>query len=394
MHIGDQTIMDYPLADGPGLTTPLTIATCRNCGLAQTLQIVTRNLLYRRYYYRSRISGTMRRALESIASAACSQTNLLDGDWALDIGGNDGYLVEQYPPGIQTLVIDPVKNIESPTPRGMRIKDYFNYWLVPTPVRKKVKVITSIAMFYDVSNPRVFTQDVARLLHPEGVWVNQLNYLPAILRNSAVDYFSHEHLTHWRLVDINNVLADTKLEVFDVELLPLNGGTARFYIGRVGMHPVQDVVAKLRSEERSTDWRFQWECFARNTRENAQLLHQYVTGMVLEGKTVAVLGASTRGNALLQFSKLDARSLAFASDRDPNKWGRRMAGTNIPIISEEEARQRHPDAFLVLPYSYIDEIVLREEEYLAGGGCLAVPIPGLELYFKDRRIPYKSVWVG
>lgn len=394
MDLGGQTVIDFPQPGMPPeslAVAPLRVITCRNCGLAQLAHSVNRDLLYRNYFYRSSSSDTMKAALDEVVAAAMAHVTLISGDHVLDIGANDGWLLSRYPASIYTVGMEPSDAIPQGTysnlwPKIM-IHDYFNYENVRSAIsltQKPYKIITSIAMFYDVDTPLQFMADVADLLAPDGVWINQMNYLPLILQNNAVDFFSHEHVTQWTLKALMYGLEKVRLQVFRVETFPLNGGTARFYIQHardwaIHKRRVEDSVDEMLRVETEFHVQDSWARFQVRMAQKRQEVRDLLHAFSLKSKQIFVLGASTRGNSLLQYYGLDVTQLPFASERDPAKVGRVMAGTNIPIISEEEARKRNPAAFLVLPYSYRDEIIEREQEYLNGGGRLIFPLPTLEV---------------
>ena len=122
-----------------------------------------------------------------------------------------------------------------------------------------------------------------------------------------------------------------------------------------------------------------YEEFAAHVEGVKATLHGFIRAEAASGKTVYVYGASTKGNTLLQYCGLDHSLITAAAERNPDKWGRRTAGTLIPIVSEAEARAAKPDHFLVLPWHFLKEYMEREKEYLASGGDFIVPLPQPEI---------------
>ena len=387
--LGEQYIMGYPPLSYPrdyGVKAPLRLWMCCQCKLVQLEHTVDRDKLYEHYYYRSGISGTMRNALQEVVDHARRSANLLPGDAVADIGCNDGTLLDLYPPSAVTIGVDP-SDIARQTvhARHTFVNHYFSVDSLkrayPNVRLGTWKIITSVAMFYDVPRPLDFMADIADMLHEEGVWVNQMNYTPMAMNNLAVDFISHEHLTYWTIQTLEWGLEHAGLEIFDIDLLPLNGGTARFYIQHRGARPIihKDKVDKLRHDELEYNSPQAWQAFHEKVDRNGSVLRGILGRARSQEKVVAVYGASTRGNSLLQYYDLDVKQLPYAADRDPQKWGKKMVGTNIPIVSEEEARSCKPDYFLVLPYSYIEEFKVREKEFLDRGGKFIVPLPKAEV---------------
>jgi len=222
--------------------------------------------------------------------------------------------------------------------------------------------------------------DIKRILDPEGLFIIQMNYLCTMLERNTFDNICHEHLEYYSLGSLQFLLQSHGLEIFDVELNEVNGGSFRIYVRHKGSKlggEVCDTVAELAAyESRLGTSRIEtYLAFADRIKEIAGKLHQFVANEVRSGRRIYVNGASTRGNTILQVARLDHSMIVAAADRNPDKWGRRMVGSNIPIISKEQARREKPDYYLVLPYAFLNEIMQEEETYLEAGGGFIVPIP-------------------
>ena len=364
VSLGNQYVVDFP-QDSWAQTyqAPLHLAMCGYCGLLQLQHTVDRDLMYRQYYYRSSTSRTMRAALHDIVDAAVKV--VLKPERVLDIGANDGCLLGYYNQDVFKVAVEPSQLCNEIESASTVVHDYFGYNTVKQ--WAPYDVVTSIACFYDVERPLDFMADVADVLDRDGVWINQMNYAPDMLDNNSYDMISHEHLTYWTTPTFADGLSRVGLEIFQTEHLPLNGGTMRYYIGHRGKHLVdRDIEMRILQPSKLAEWRT-------HLLELAGNLKSMVQNLVADGKKVLVFGASTRGHVILQFSGLGLGLLA--ADADRNKWGRVMAGTNIPIISLEEARAMKPDYFLVLPYSYLDEFMVQEKEFRDRGGKFIVPLP-------------------
>lgn len=228
-------------------------------------------------------------------------------------------------------------------------------------------------MFYDLDDPDTFMKDLAAIIDEDGVIVIQQNYLPTMLKNNAFDNIVHEHVTYYSLTSFEKIAIRAGLEVFDVELNDLNGGSIRTYL-----RPMNN-VRKLRISEQKMklNQTFTYTLFGMRIDKIVKQLYTFIKDKVDNGKTVYVYGASTRGNTLLQTCGLDNKLITAAVERNPDKWGKKISG--IPIISEEQARKEKPDYMLVLPYFFKKEFVKREKEYLDQGGHLIFPLPEFEV---------------
>jgi hypothetical protein len=323
----------------------------------------------------------MRNALEDIVVKACEIAQPEDGDIVMDIGCNDGTLLRSYrTPGLKSVGFEPAKNLVEEARKGTSVvfNDFFRYDLFKQKfTNSKAKIVTSIAMFYDLDNPDVFVADVVKCLDTRGVWVIQQNYLCSMLQQNGFDNVGHEHLTYYSLGTMSRLMDSHDLEIFDVVKNEVNGGSFRTYIARKGQFPVRESVDEMREFEKGL---FSmkpsvYSNFAKNVRRVRSHLNEFVTEQTKTGRTVYVYGASTRGNTILQYCKLDHRLVKKATDANPEKWGRRTPGTDIPIVSKDEARRDRPDFFLVLPHHFLKEIMKEEKEYLESGGKFIIPLP-------------------
>jgi hypothetical protein len=323
----------------------------------------------------------MRKALEDIVVKACEVAQPREGDIVLDIGCNDGTLLRSYKiPGLKLVGFEPAKNLveEARKGTGFIFNDFFGYELFRQKFSgSKAKLITSIAMFYDLDDPDTFVADIVKCLDARGVWVIQQNYLCSMLEQNGFDNIGHEHLTYYSLGTMSQLLSNHDLEIFDVEKNDVNGGSFRTYVARKGQFPVRESVQTMKESEKklfSTKPSI-YSTFAKNVGRVRSQLSEFITEQTKNGKIVYVYGASTRGNTILQYCKLDHHLIKKATDANPEKWGRKTPGTEIPIVSKDEARRDKPDFFLVLPHHFLKEIMSEEKKYLESGGKFIVPLP-------------------
>ncbi|OLD12955.1 MAG: hypothetical protein AUI93_02015 [Crenarchaeota archaeon 13_1_40CM_3_52_10] len=381
LSLGNQHVSDFVTAMGDSPRSPLDLVRCTRCNLVQLKHTFPRDSLYRHYWYRSGISSTMRKALEDIVVKACEVVHPGEGDIVVDIGCNDGTLLRSYKiPGLKLVGFEPARNLVEDARKGTTFvfNDFFGYKRFNQKFpNTKAKLITSIAMFYDLDDPDAFVADIVKCLDTRGVWVIQQNYLCSMLEQNGFDNIGHEHLTYYSLETMNKLLNNHDLEIFDVEKNDVNGGSFRTFIARKGQFPVGERVEMMKEFEKKlfSMKPSMYSNFAKNVRRVKSELSEFIRDQTKNGKTVYVYGASTRGNTILQYCELDHRLIKKATDANPEKWGRKTPGTDIPIVSKDEARRDKPDFFLVLPHHFLKEIMKEEQEYLKSGGKLIVPLP-------------------
>jgi len=383
MDLGDLYVSNF--ADVPESSrwprVPLELLLCQRCGLVQLRHTTPAEWLYKRYWYKSGVSNTMRAALADITEKASKFSGLDRGDSVLDIGCNDGTLLRSYAvEGIRRTGFEPAENLFSEAVVGTDriIKGFFSARPV---LGERFRVVTSIAMFYDLEDPNAFVADVASVLLEEGVWIIEMHYLPQVLARNAFDSICHEHLEYYSLTALESLLERHGLVVADAETNDVNGGSLRVYVVHRAS-PAASVPARrerveaLRVRERFANLAqiHTYTEFGDRVRRIGGRLYAYIESERERNNEISVYGASTKGNTLLQVFGLDRRLIRSAAERNPEKWGKYTVGTWIPIISEAEARA-HASDFLVLPWHFLDEIQIRERDFLSRGGKLIVPLP-------------------
>jgi hypothetical protein len=387
-----------------GATTPppvaLELVLCDigrgGCGLLQLKHTTSPEMLYQQYWYRSGVNVTMREALADITHKAERFIRPKSGDVVLDIGCNDGTLLRSYnTDGLVRVGFEPADNLVPYASEGTDkiVNRYFNFEDFDRVANgTKARIITSIAMFYDLEEPNTFTADIARCLDQNGVWIIQMSYLPLMLEANAFDNICHEHLEYYSLTSLRQLLARHDLQIVDAELNDVNGGSFRVYACHVSRTRPDSAfetarVNALDALEQTIGLASPtvYEQFAARVGRIRSTLHDFVRREAGLGKTIYVYGASTKGNTLLQYCGLDATLIKAAAERNPDKWGRRTVGTAIPIVSEDDARRARPDYFLVLPWHFLKEFMERERAYLAAGGRFLVPLPYPEVVTATGR---------
>ena len=372
---------------------PLELVLCNvkdgGCGLLQLRHTLNRDILYRKYWYKSGISTTMVKALADIVSSAEKLVKLSPGDLVVDIGSNDGTLLRQFKtPGLMTVGFEP-SNLWKLGIEGTSkiINDYFNFEAFKKEFGgKKAKLMTSIAMFYDLEDPNTFVEDVKKCLDKDGVWIIQMNYLGLMLENNTFDNICHEHLEYYSLLSLSNLLDRHNMEAFDVELNDVNGGSFRIYIRHEGgniksFSGAEERLRKLKAYEEKMGLynNRAYDKFAKRIEKTKNDLMKFLGREVKKGKKIFIYGASTRGLVVLQYTEIDNKLIKAAVDKNPDKWGKYIVGTGIPIMSIEEYRKEKPDYLFVLPYHFIEEIKDQEKDFLAKGGKMIVAIPDFKI---------------
>ena len=364
-------------------------------GAARLEEITPPEFMYGKYWYRSGTNATMTNELEDIVKSVTSVYKLSDKDVWLDIACNDGTLLKFVPHNCFRVGVDPVDDsfvAESSKYADVVVQDYFSAKSYSEKVSEKAKVVTIIAMFYDLENPVGFLQDLDTVMDDDGLLIIQMSYTPLMINQMAFDNICHEHLYYHSLGSMSNIFSGAGFKIVDVQLNDINGGSFRIYamkekgnVKKFGTQPYRDVcqarVASLTSYEKEHGYNVPevWGPFYENLQELKKKTYDFIVSEKAKGKKIWGYGASTKGNTLLQYFGLDNTLIDCIAERSPYKFGLKTVGTEIPICSEEEMRAAKPDYLLVLPWHFINEFVSREQDYLDGGGKFIVPCPKFEV---------------
>jgi len=370
----------------------MALVQCVECSLVQLIETPDQNSLYEEYWYRSNTNPSMVRALKDVVNIATTWAPALeDGDVVLDIACNDGTLLSHYPAGVVRVGIDP-SNVAREADCDFFANEFFSKnayeQIVPS---KKAKIITSIAMFYDLPDPHTFAEDVAACLEDDGVWIVQLSYTPLMLDQNAFDNICAEHLEYYTLQSLEYITKGTGFRIADVTLNDTNGGSCcvvlvknsnelkhvPLYLRQIGQYRLDSY--RLLEKDRGYNDASQWAAFANRVSLERFALKDSINTWRAAGKTVYGYGASTKGNTLLQYYDLGPDDITAIAEKQPQKYGKLTAGSWIPIISEDELRAAKPDYVIVFPWHFKDTFLEREKELIESGTKFVFPLPTFEV---------------
>jgi len=358
---------------------------CQECGLVQLGDTFPPAEMYGdNYGYRSGLNASMVAHLERTAHRLEARVGLAPGDRVLDIGANDGTLLRSYTtPGLVRVGIDPtIAKFREYYPDDITaVDDFFTAAAYERVADGPARIVTSIAMFYDLDDPVAFARDIRSALADDGVWYFEQSYMPWMLRSGAYDTICHEHLEYYSLTTIKRILDDAGLHLLDAATNAVNGGSISVVAGRTpGSGP--SVYAQWLLEQEAGDRVHSpesWVEFRQKVRTRQKDLHSLLTRLVDSGASVMALGASTKGNVLVMTTPVTEQLVSKVGDVNPYKFGRFLPGSGIPIVSQDEVLAENPDYLLILPWHFRETFMVSLAPYLAAGGRLIFPLPDLEV---------------
>lgn len=374
--------------DTPITVGPLKLVWCPESGLLQLRHSYDLAEMYgMNYGYRSGLNQSMVQHLQHKVNYLQRLRPLTSEDIVLDIGSNDATLLSAYNINrLNRIGIDPTgKKFSEFYQNGIElVPDFFTASAFQSKFQaRKAKIVTSIAMFYDLEKPRDFVADIYEILDDDGVWHFEQSYMPTMLRMNSYDTVCHEHLEYYSLGVVKNLIEQCGLKLIDVQMNAVNGGSFAVTVAKKS--------SNLKSNDTVIDWLLGQEDrmglhtpkpfrdFEERVFRHRDDLSRLIRALNADNKKVVGYGASTKGNVLLQFCNFTNQDISCIAEVNSDKFGAFTPGTHIPILSEAEVRAMKPDYMLVLPWHFRDSIIRREAEYLASGGKLIFPLPEIEI---------------
>jgi hypothetical protein len=368
---------------------PLRLLKChgneRCCGLLQLGHSYELAELYgSNYGYKSGLNNSMAHHLKNNISNILRTVPLNTDDLVIDIGSNDGTVLHAYPQELKLVGFDPAGEMfrDQYKPNIELVSDFFSDQLVARSFPgRKAKVVTTFSMFYDLESPIDFASQIANILDPrDGIWVLEQSYLPLMLERTSYDTICHEHLEYYGLAQIIWIVEKAGLRIVNVELNDVNGGSFSIVVAhRKSIYQDSNrTVERLLIHEDKADLASidTYLSFSDRVEDHRSLLIEYFATARDAGKRICGLGASTKGNVLLQYSKLGTDDIETIGDINVEKFGAFTPGTWIPISSEEAVLATDPDYLFVLPWHF-KEFFLNQPQYR--GRKLLFPLPTIEV---------------
>ena len=390
LYLGNQALTGvFPSSPEENVTSgPLELVWSKDSGLLQLKHSYNTDEMYGDSYgYRSGLNQSMVDHLTNKVRYLERMIDLQLRDTVLDIGSNDCTTLKAYSnPSLNFIGIDPTgrKFAEYYPDTVKLVPEFFSTEAYNSVSQKKAKIITSIAMFYDLEDPVLFARQIETILDDNGIWHFEQSYMPSMLRLNSYDTICHEHLEYYSLGVVKKILDAANLKIVDVIMNNINGGSFAVTATKSSNKTIKVNMAVinwlLEQEERmGLSTPRPYRDFEERVFRHRKDLSRLIKSLVADGKKVLGYGASTKGNVILQFCGLTSEDIPAIAEVNEEKFGRVTPGTHIPIISESEAHAAKPDYFLVLPWHFKEGILRREKEYLANGGKFIFPFPEIEI---------------
>ena len=367
--------------------TPLDLVMCRKCKLVQLNHNYDLNYLYGPDYgYRTGINRTMNVHVKNITKILEKKVKLKSGDAVLDIASNDGTLLNYYKTKYITFGIDPLikKYRQNYHSIDYKVPSFFSIRKVENITSKKFKVITALAVFYDLENPNLFLSELEKILENEGVILIEFADMLSMIKFNMFDAICHEHLMYLSTKIMFQMVSKNNLRIFDIKYNDINGGSAQYFICKKQSkikNNFKNISKALKKEKIfGLENLITYKKFFKKIEIIKKNLNNIITKAKKKNQTIHGYGASTKGNVLLQYFGITKKHLDFIADRNPRKYNYYTPGTKIKIISEKLSRKLKPSYYLVLPWHFKKEILKREKHLIKRGSKFIFPLPNIKIF--------------
>jgi hypothetical protein len=365
----------------------LQMFTCEKCKLVQLGHSFDENVMYgSNYGYMSSLNKHMVNHLSFKSKKLKILANLQNNDVVIDIGSNDGTTLKNYSKSNLLIGVDPTiqKLKEFYRPDIITIPKFFNKEVVKNYLlKKKAKIVTTISMFYDLTSPIKFAEDVYEVLEDQGIWHLEQSYLPFMLKNTSYDTICHEHLEYYSLRSIKYIFDTVGFKIIDLEFNDINGGSFAITVSKKN--------SKHQENSKIIEWLLKKEDiykynsflthknFFQNVEKHKKLFRELLLNLKDMKKKIIGYGASTKGNVILQYCGINSQILDVIVDVNKDKHNKFTPGSKIKIVGENYIKKLKPDYMVVMPWHFKSFILNKEKPFLNGGGKLIFPLPDIEI---------------
>lgn len=372
------------MADTTEPRFPLRAGFCRVCTMVQIDHTIPKESMFSNYPYVSGTTKTLPGHFAETSRRLVDRYGMTAKSLVVDIGSNDGTWLKQYAPfGMRVLGVEPAANVAAmANAAGVRTwNSFFNAETAASIEAEegKADLITAAGVFFHLEELHSVCDGISALLSDNGVFCVQAIYLGGMIENTAFDQIYHEHLCYYTLRSLQELLGRHGLEVFDVSVVSIHGGSLEAHVGHKGARPIGQSVLAMQKEELAKGYGeiATYRAFADHVwrlRDNlVALLRRYRA----QGKSVYCYGAPAKGSTLLNSFGIGRDLVELAVEKSPLKFDHMIPGVRIPIVDETTVSP--PDAYLVLSWNFLGEFLVKERPYLEAGGEFIVPVPELKV---------------
>ncbi len=362
---------------------PLAVYFCRGCSLVQLLDVVNPELLFKNYHYMTSASKPLAEHFRKMAAEIAEKFIETKNDLVVEIGSNDGVLLEAIKSKCRVLGIEPSENLARIAEKNgvPTIEEFFSYSLAEKILQDKgeARIVVANNVMAHIDDMKDIFSGVKKLIGKNGIFVFEVHWLGNLIGAGGFDQIYHEHLCYWSLHSLKKFIEPLGMKIFDVQKVPMHGESIRVFVS--ASRGEEKSVSVLLSEEKNIGLNKEetFFAFAKRVEKNRQELLDLLKSLKSEGKKIIGYGAPAKGNTLLNYCGLGTETIDCISDSTPFKQGLFAPGSHIPILSPENFKKSPPDFALLLAWNYAEEILKKEQDFREAGGKFILPVPKVKI---------------
>lgn len=365
---------------------PLRVFFCHNCNLCQLIEIIDPKILFRDYVYFSSEMPVLPEHFKDYAKQVHKNFISSTDELVVEIGSNDGILLKAFKDlGAKVLGVDPAVNIAKiANERGIETLPEFFSEKLAKKIQKKygnAKAIIGNNVVAHINNHQDLIKAIKLLLVPDGVFIFEAPYLVDMFENFTFDTIYHEHLSYLAVRPMEKLFEKYNMEIFDVQIFPVQGNSLRVYVCKKGQYQIQTTVEKLKKKELKLGFdKFEsYKKLVSKIEKMKKKVNTLLTGLKKQGKKISAYGAPAKGNTLLNYYGIGSEVLDYATEELPSKINLYTPGTHLEVIDIKEARKNPPDFYLLLAWNYKESALSKEELFRKRGGKFIMPVGDIEI---------------
>jgi SAM-dependent methyltransferase len=366
---------------------PLTAMVCPSCYLVQLREYESPSDIFSDYAYFSSYSDSWLEHARQYVEMVTDRFNISKESLVVELASNDGYLLKNFlAKGIPILGIEPAENVaQAAIEKGIpTIVEFFGREFAEklAAENKRADLIIGNNVLAHVPDINSFVGGIKALLKPEGVATLEFPHLLNLIEENQFDTIYHEHFSYISFLAVSAIFDSHGMNIFDVDEIPTHGGSLRIYAcHKKSSHKKQDSVNALieKELEAGLDQMSTYYTFSEGVQQLKRDLLEKLIDIKNEGKTIVGYGAAAKGNTLLNYCGIRTDIVDYVVDRNPNKAGKFLPGTHIPVKDVEAIKEDKPDYLIILPWNLKKEIIAQNSFIRDWGGKFIIPIPHVQI---------------
>lgn len=374
------------------LSFPLKMLFCKNCGLIELDGVIDPNVLFSNYVYRSSLSKTFQSHCEELVTFVCNEFPQLTSSRVLDIGSNDGCLLQAFRQrGFQTVGVEPSKNLAKLAKQN-KIETMVGYWDSKTAKqvlkKERVSIITATSVLSHVSDLHSFVQNCQAVLATNGVMIVEVHYAASLIEKKQFDTIAHENCSYFLLKPLLQLFEEHGFKAIDAQTDLIHADALRLVLVRK-QNPVlvkPNIARVLAREEKNGLYRIQTYAKYQNAVEqNRKKILDFLNAQRKARKIVAGFAAAAKASLILNFFRIRSDLVVAVVDQTPQKQGLFIGGTDIPVVGMDWLHAQPTDFLIVFSWNYANEIMQKTRFFSEKGGRFVLLVPSFKILPRGKK---------